>query len=302
MSPENSSESYPASFNTWTTRVIAVAPNGMNTVHLRAYGDETVNGLRVRTLARCANAVYEIDPDDKPRYGHRHPSWTAPLHEPRLRVRDVFYSPDDGFMAAVYEGDQGDVVAFRGTDVSELVDIVTDVDQSFGLTTSQYAWALSTTKDVLEHHTSPFSGGGTPRTLTFTGHSLGGGLAACAALFSGIVPTVTFNAAGLHEASRLRALEARLRARTERGRAYSLIDVATDDTPSGFLLAYHVEGEPLTALQERLSGVIPLAMGRRVELPVAAEDQDALFAKRHGMAFVLRSLEEAERGGGPWGS
>ena len=79
------------------------------------------------------------------------------------------------------------VLSFAGS--VELIDFAEDAAQAYGFTTPQYAQALSLSNTV--------SGQLAGENLSFTGHSLGGGLATAAALQNDL-PAVVFNSAGLH--------------------------------------------------------------------------------------------------------
>lgn len=73
------------------------------------------------------------------------------------------------------------VLAFAGTET--MVDWKTNLLQGLGFESAQYTMAI----DIAESYGA----------ITFTGHSLGGGLASAAAIHTGGTATV-FNAAGLH--------------------------------------------------------------------------------------------------------
>jgi Lipase (class 3) len=110
--------------------------------------------------------------------------------DPRLLDEPVV----SGFHAAVYSDGQGNyVVGFAGTDPLDVDgDDLTDVLQGIGVPTVQYKLA-----EHLAHQVQDLAGNG---HVAFTGHSLGGGLAAAAALATG-ENAVTFNAAGLSDAT-----------------------------------------------------------------------------------------------------
>ena len=98
---------------------------------------------------------------------------------------------NDGFYADIYRKGNEYVLAFRGTESSDLEDLATDAGQALGSTvlSSQYYKA----KDIIVAMQKDC-----PKcSISITGHSLGGGLASVAGLASGL-PTYTFNAAGIN--------------------------------------------------------------------------------------------------------
>lgn len=82
----------------------------------------------------------------------------------------------------------GYTVAFRGTQLTSLMDWYTNILQALGIPTPQYTVAKSLAKIIYEQ-----TGG----NVRFVGHSLGGGLASAAAMVTG-ARAITINAAGLH--------------------------------------------------------------------------------------------------------
>jgi RHS repeat-associated core domain len=91
-----------------------------------------------------------------------------------------------GLKAALFEGANSKIVAFAGTDLfaGGGVDLIANFKQAFGFTSAQYEagikYALSISGDV-----------------SFTGHSLGGGIATAAAIITG-GSAMVFNSAGVH--------------------------------------------------------------------------------------------------------
>ena len=98
-----------------------------------------------------------------------------------------------GYFASVFEmrGTNQIVLANRGTEVRDMRDVMTDVYGGLGYVTRQYDEAVKLATD--------FSLTARQRgyMLSYTGHSLGGGLAAAQALRTG-GSAYTFNAMGLH--------------------------------------------------------------------------------------------------------
>lgn len=132
-----------------------------------------------------------------------------------------------GLTAALYRDEQGrHVLAFAGTDQRSWKSWKTNLYQGTGLRAQQY---------VLAGRLGKLARAAFGDDLVLTGHSLGGGLAATAALKSG-APAVTFNAAGLAD-------------RTIRG-----LNLEPDDArkyaADGNVRSYVVAGDPLAGLQE----------------------------------------------------
>lgn len=150
--------------------------------------------------------------------------------------------PSSGFEAAVFQNDKGHVVvAFAGTDPKSPPDLITDAGQGLGLSTRQYEMAARLGVKM--------AGIFGTENVAFTGHSLGGGLAATATLASG-AQGVTFNAAGLSNET--------LR---EYGSPNSLRD---DYATNGALRSYSVAGDPLTIVGH---AGIPHPIGTELQMP-----------------------------------
>ncbi|WP_036771356.1 phospholipase [Photorhabdus australis] len=92
-----------------------------------------------------------------------------------------------GFQAGIYRNDDLYIVAFVGT--NDLKDILANLRQGFGFDEAQYHQAI----DLARTARMVFG-----ENVLFTGHSLGGGLAATAALSVG-KPAVVFNSAGVSD-------------------------------------------------------------------------------------------------------
>jgi hypothetical protein len=150
--------------------------------------------------------------------------------------------PSSGFQAAVYQHKDGQVVvAFAGTDMKSVRDWGTDAGQGLGLQTRQYELAARLGVKMV--------GVFGAENVAFTGHSLGGGLAATATLASG-AQGVTFNAAGLSN---------------ETLREYgSPNTLRAEYASNGTLRSYSVAGDPLTAVGH--SG-IPHPIGTELQMP-----------------------------------
>lgn len=157
----------------------------------------------------------------------------------------LMHDARSGFDASFYRNAQGNVVlAYTGSDEGK--DWKHNFGQGLGFDDMQYRQAIDlakTAKNALGDR------------LVLTGHSLGGGLAAAAALASD-TPAVTFNAAGVHD----RTLE-REGLDPKEARAYA---------NEGLVRSYAVKNELLTYLQEDnfpLKYAMPDAPGHRIELP-----------------------------------
>ena len=106
----------------------------------------------------------------------------------------------EGLDYVLFEEDDGDLVlAFRGTEPLSAVDWVEDIEQAFGQS-EQYEQAVDLAKElqasVNQYNQDNGLQGEDAIELSFTGHSLGGGLATAAALATG-EDAIVFDAAGL---------------------------------------------------------------------------------------------------------
>ncbi len=231
-------------------------------------------------LAKLAQHVY-LDPAAPPA-GYR-VATNAELA--RIGVDPVFLAQrSDGYSARAYVNGTGKtaqvVIAFRGS--AERGDWVANVRQSVGLNTGHYRRALEVGRQVAQSGAT---------NVTFTGHSLGGGLASAAGLAAGS-RVVTFNAAGLSDATVAQANAIR----GASGRAVPDIK------------AYFVRGEILSALQDggdRVVGALltgdldhwidaPEAYGTRVVLDAVLPSGKRFWndnaLNRHGMDWVMSGL------------
>ncbi|PWC16575.1 phospholipase [Brenneria roseae subsp. roseae] len=212
-----------------------------------------------------------------------------------------FMSEKTGFGSALFKSAVNDetMLTYRGTNnaVTGIKDWLTNGSQSVGMETAQYNQAMdlaTQVKDVLSES-----------SLVIVGHSLGGGLASAGVGISGL-PGYTFNAAGLHETTTVRAGGA---------------DLARIDS---LITTQAVDGEILTMVQgygkamvpgllsgagaliggsagaaiggvigvaTLLGGALPKAVGTMQSLPAAGGSPLA----RHGMDQVIAGIESQKK-------
>lgn len=150
--------------------------------------------------------------------------------------------PGSDFGAAVYvttdpvTGQEHFTVAFQGTNPMSREDWRTNRQQAFGQETPYYNRAMEIGRTVSQ------SDAGRAGNVSFTGHSLGGGLASAASASSG-APAHSFNAAGLHPATAER---------------YTGNQVDPSSLP---VRAYYVQGDALSVAQDNTG--LPNAGGDR---------------------------------------
>lgn len=242
----------------------------------------SANNRELRAHALMAQDVYADTPN--PPEGYRVAS-QADLQA--LGLNPAMLSDGD-FRARVYvtgDGAQAEYsIAFRGSQSGG--DWVANAQQATGFDSAHYRAALAIGERIAR---SPLAD-----QVDFTGHSLGGGLAATAAVASGR-PADTFNAAGLHGDTI--AAAASLRG-GQPGNAPGQVD------------AWYVRGEILSLLQDGGDRVIGgvfggIAGGLLVDAPEAYGERRGLDSvapngknwldrlnpvDRHGMDWVLQSL------------
>lgn len=192
-------------------------------------------------LAKLAQDSYDLD-------NKNIDGWTR-LSDDQLKAADIdpasLNDTSTGFRAAIYQDGKGDyVLAFKGT--SGLNDWKADATQALGLNTAQYdeATALATKAKAAFGN-----------NLVLTGHSLGGGLASTAAVITD-TPAVTFNAAGVNDAT--------LQRLAPEGNVSAMKQAAND----GLVRRYAVQGDVLTGEQQTgvARGLIPQALGHEIQL------------------------------------
>jgi hypothetical protein len=234
------------------------------------------------TLALMANDVYSAKAVPPPGFREANASDLSAL---KLNASDLT-SGNSTFQARVYVigtgADAKYVVAFRGTEGKS--DWIANAQQAFGKSSDHYSKALNIGQQIA------ISGN---QNVTLTGHSLGGGLASATAIASG-QDAITFNAAGLSDATIRNANQIRTNA-----------GVAN----AGKVDAYFIRGEVLSGLQDGgdrvvgalLGGIIgaavvdaPEAYGNRIGLDGNRPSDVRWYqdnpVSRHGMNWVINSL------------
>jgi hypothetical protein len=192
-------------------------------------------------LAKLAQDSYDID-------NKNIDGWTR-LSDAQLQAADIdpasLNDTSSGFRAAIYQDGKGDyVLAFKGT--SNLTDWKNNAQQALGLNSAQYdeAVALATKAKAAFGN-----------NLVLTGHSLGGGLASTASVITD-TPAVTFNAAGVNDAT------------LQRLAPEGNVSAMKQEADNGLVRRYAVQGDVLTGEQQTgfARGLIPEALGHEIQL------------------------------------
>jgi len=180
---------------------------------------------------------------------------------------EMLEQPGSSFRARVYATGEGAseryVVAFRGSQTGE--DWKNDFEQAAGFNAPSYAKALEIGKTIARSDAN----------VTFTGHSLGGGLASDAAIASGREAD-TFNAAGLASGT----LSSARAVAQANGRGTAAVQ------------AYHVPREILTSLQNGGDRAIGGVLGDLVAGPLgglaggAILDAPSAYGTEHALPDV----------------
>ena len=184
-----------------------------------------------------------------------------------------------GFQAGIYNNKQQYVLSFAGT--NDIQDWLSNIRQATGYEDIQYNQAVALGK------TAKIAFGD---ALVITGHSLGGGLAATAALASGTF-AVTFNAAGVsdHTLNRLGIDPTQARQFAQSGgiRRYSeQHDLLTEAQESTSFISDAIGHKITLANSDKLTGVNDWLPHKHLERSLAA----------HGIDKVLSSMNEQQ----PW--
>lgn len=175
-------------------------------------------------------------------------TWTRMADE-ELRAAGIdpalMHDGKSGFDASFYRNADGAVaLAFAGTDEGK--DWKHNFGQGLGFRDAEYDQAIALGQEAEQAFGD---------RLILTGHSLGGGLAAASGMVNEI-PTVTFNASGVHD-------------RTVERYGFDA-EVLKREAAQGLVRSYAVKDEILTHLQEDsfpLKYAMPDAPGHRIELP-----------------------------------
>lgn len=226
----------------------------------------------VRTNAALSADVYRAEPT--PPAGYRVAS-AADLD--RLGVSpEMLEQPGSSFRARVYVSGDSYVVAFRGSQTGE--DWKNNVQQALGLNSESYAKALEIGKAIAR----------VDADVSFTGHSLGGGLASAAAVASGR-EAVTFNASGLSD----RTIAGARSIASANGRGAASVH------------AFYVPGDALHLIQEGGDRAIGftlggIAGGALADAPEAYGTQHALPDVRPADRNWFEGLNPIDRHGIDW--
>lgn len=236
------------------------------------------------------------------------PKWKSLTHDD-LRKLDLdpnlFRDDNSGFHAKLfYNENTGEyVLGFEGT--SKIYNIRDwwngNFPQALGIAPVQYDLAVQLALSVDDNKKID------SEKLSFTGHSLGGGLATMASMVTGR-EAVTFNSSGLRKTSLLNnlALERSHIVGTKNGKFHFEIEGLKEtinglntidnnwDSRNDLITAYFVQGDELTDIQES-SLLLKDAIGTQVELPnPGGIDLDT----EHDIDVVIQSLDaEIEKRG-----
>ena len=161
------------------------------------------------------------------------------------------------------------MVSFRGTEPSDKRDIRSDAVNAFGGRDAQYLDAIAFAQQFTTIYGS---------NVTFTGHSLGGGLAAAAALTTNL-PAVTFNAAGVGSGLSLPMANAQ----TLITNYHTVLDPVTVGQNNAGSIGRALFGPIVGTL---VGGIVRTAPGQQVTVPAAK-----LISERHSMDNMVTNLK-----------
>lgn len=229
------------------------------------------------------NAVYgdisSLTDEEKNRVGLYHKLSDREIAELGLDPK-LFRDPKQShYYADLYKKGDKYVLAFRGTDPTNMEDIAQDLTQGVGIKSDYYDKATKLAREMKK------KGIFTAQNTSITGHSLGGGMAAAAGGASGF-PTYTYNAAGVHNAT------------LKKNNVYR--------KDMNHVQAYNGSSDPLNAVQDSREGVLktlgfvgklvgktkglPRAAGERMEVDTGLPLQGA--GGGHSAINVVRALEK----------
>jgi hypothetical protein len=277
--------------NALNASLASMNPSDPNYANLRAISQEMTYAL-VSKDVYFNNSIPQILPEGITRLDNGQIANTPGISElsaPGLLV-DEAKTNNSGFFSAVYQnansldaaGSASYIIADRGS--QSLASWGNDVEQAVGMDAKQYDLAEIVAKAVKDQG---LKFGASGPTITFAGHSLGGGLASLQAYITGD-QAFTFNAAGLTQSTLGHAqvtLEQQKQDRHLSHEIYTsgdILDMLQDDTP------------------------LPLSAGMRTEIPSVNYNnlQDnsetplswyqkanpLVWAQQHGMTYVIHAL------------
>ncbi len=174
---------------------------------------------------------------------------------------------DIGYFGALYRNANTGKMIFANRGTHDAEDIRNNVLQALGQEAPQYERAMQLAERLKLAYGD---------SLSFVGHSLGGGLASAQAVVTNL-PAITFNAAGLHSATVAR------------------FNGSSLDNARGLIRAYYVQGEALSYLQDR--STMPAGWSR------GAGELGGVFAVGEAMPTGARWAQVASIAAGPaWGA
>jgi len=255
-----------------------------------------------RDLALLSSATYRDDADQ----GALPRGWTQVSAEECRSAKlvadasqksdpaDVQLNDPSKFRACVYKHESGEryAVVFRGTKTmswkkadslgsfaeSWKNDLAVNVGQGVGLDTKQYELALNVAQRAKARWGN---------NVVFAGHSLGGGLAAAASIYTRN-SAVTFNAAGVHENTfdRASTFKDDARSRAEHGAIRSIVveGDALNEAQSGKLTVFR--------LAKAITGGVPKSAGVQVDMPHPyMEPGTGKGVKLHGLEATVSAMD-----------
>lgn len=235
------------------------------------------------------NAVYgdisSLTDEEKNRVGLYHKLSDKEIADLGLDPK-LFRDPKEShYYADLYKKDGKYVLAFRGTDPTNMEDIAQDLTQGVGIKSDYYDKSVNVVNKMKQARDENGNLIFDANNTSITGHSLGGGMAAAAGGASGF-PTYTYNAAGVHDAT------------LKRNKVHR--------KDMSHVQAYNGSSDPLNAVQDSREGVLktlgfvgklvnktkglPRAAGERMEVDTGLPLQGA--GGGHSAINVVRALEK----------